>query len=69
MKIKELNHNLLRIHTLELSVHAFKTRWLKEDRKLRFDSKMQILFDKIIESVTTPSLQKIRIFIEKTFVP
>ncbi len=69
MKIKELNQNYLRIHTLELSFHPFKTRWLKEDRKIKFDSKMQTLFDKIIDSVTSKNLQKIRIFIEKTFVP
>jgi hypothetical protein len=69
MKIIELNHRLLHIHTLELSKHAFSTRWLKNIKKNQFNSKKQGLFDKIIQLVTTPRLKKIKIFIEKRFVP
>ena len=70
IKIQELNPKFFHVHTLELSKHAFQTRWLKEDLKIKFNTKKQAIFDKIMDSLaTTASLQQIRIFIESHFFP
>ena len=60
IKIKELNHNLLHIHTLELSNHIFLSNNFKDILKT---SSRDVIFDNIISSVTTPHLKKLKLYI------